>query len=422
MEAYFDRLWPIMRSITGEGVRQTLDILSEIVPLKRHSVKSGTPALDWVVPEEWRFRSAQLKTLDGEVVLDANANNLHLVNYSIPFHGTVPIEELQKHLFSLPEQPEAIPYVTSYYKPFWGFCLSENQRKTLTDPSYVVEIDTQLHDGVLDFADLYIPGETEEEIFFSSYICHPSMANNELSGPLVTAFLARELQQRKNNKYSYRFLFIPETIGSIVYLSKYGEHLRRNLRAGYVLTCIGDRADFSYKKSRRGDTAADKIAMFALEMHGYKHTVHQFFPDTGSDERQFCSPGFNLPVGSFIRSIYATYPEYHTSLDNKDFICFEKLDEAVQLGKQVCDLHELDMTYVSSFQFGEPNFGRRGLYPTLSEKGKTDYVRALFWIANYSDGFHSIVDIAQMSKLPAELLSRVAMDCVDKGLLTGKRR
>ncbi len=324
----FDRLWPIMRSITGDGVRETHDILGDLVPLERHEVPSGTPVLDWEVPPEWVFRSATLIGPDGKTVLDAREHTLHLVNYSAPFHGTVSRRELEDHLYSLPDMPDAIPYVTSYYSPRWGFCLTETQRRALPDGDYQVAIDTAFkEDGSLTYSEAVLPGETAEEVLFSTYTCHPSMANNELSGPLVAAYLYRHLAALPRRRLTYRFLFVPETIGAIAYLARDGERLKRDLAAGYVLTCVGNPAPLTRKGSRRGDSLADRAAAAAWA-HRADTRLIDFYP-SGSDERQYCSPGFDLPVCSISRTLPAEYDTYPTSLDNRDFISFETLADSV---------------------------------------------------------------------------------------------
>lgn len=416
LERYFDRLWPIMRSITGDGVRKSLDIIEELVPLTRHEIESGRNVFDWQIPQEWSYIGASIEGPDGKKILDVDNNNLHLVNYSEPFVGVLSKGELDKHLHSLPNQPDAIPYVTSYYKRQWGFCMTHRQRESLPEGNYKVSIDTNLFDGSLTIGEAFFPGRLEDEILFSTYICHPSMANNELSGPLVTAFLANYVSSMTDRKFSYRFLFLPETIGSIAYLSMYGDKLKEKLRAGFVITCVGDEAPFTFKKSRGGQSLAEQVGLFALEKSGHDFSVRDFFPNRGSDERQYCSPGFNLPVASVIRSVYAEYPEYHTSLDNKDFISFPAMSKSVDLCKQIISVLELNSKFLSLNQHCEPNLSRHGLYPTVSKKGQADFVSALLWLINYSDGTHDLIDIAKLSGYDLQLLASLAKDCVSKGL------
>ena len=419
IEVYFDRLWPIMRSITGDGVRNTLDILSELVPLEKHEIKTGTKVFDWEIPKEWVYRSAVLKDMKGNILINADDNNLHLVNYSIPFNGVVSRDELKRHLYSLEEQPNAIPYVTSYYKERWGFCVSHEFLLSLTDEYYEVCIDTDLIDGSMTYGEYVIPGTSSNEILFSTYVCHPSMANNELSGPLVTAFLAKKLSEElpEDHRYTYRFLFLPETIGSIAYLSLKGSELKQNLISGYVITCVGDNGSITFKRSRQGSSLSDMVAEHVLKEENVDHTIRDFFPDRGSDERQYCSPGFNLPVSSIIRSVYGEYSEYHTSLDNKDYISFYKMKDTIDVCSNISKTHEMNKTFRSTNQFCEPNLGKRGLYPTLSIKNDQSEIRAMFWLINFSDGNHSLLDISNKSGYSLKLLHKLARKCNEQGLL-----
>ncbi len=412
---YFDRLWPILRSITGEGVRQSHDILGELVPLTRLEIPSGSPALDWQVPQEWIVREAYIVAPDGQRILDVRENTLHLVNYAVPYRGTLSREQLEAHLYSLPEQPDAIPYVTSYYTPRWGFCLTHRQRQALPEGDYTVVVDTALFDGSLTLSEAVLPGESEQEVLISTYTCHPSLANNELSGPLVAAFLYRRLARWQTRRLTYRFVFLPETIGSLAYLQQRGEHLKERLVAGYVVTCIGDSAPFTYKRSRQGNSQADRAALYALAGHKDLR-VHDFFP-SGSDERQYCSPGFDLPVGSLMRSMYGIYPEYHTSLDNRDFVSFPAMQEAVGAYETVLQALEHNRTYRNLEPFGEPNLGRRGLYPERGTNLPPEHLSAILWVLNFSDGAHDLLDIAARSKLSLATLAAAAQACLEAGLL-----
>lgn len=418
IEKYFDRLWPIMRSITGKGARQTLDIISELIPLSITEIKTGTIAFDWIVPEEWIFRSAVIKDLKGNVLLDAEQNNLHVVNYSLGINAVISREELHKHLYTLEDQPDAIPYVTSYYERRWGFALPYTLKQSLKDEFYEVFIDAEHVDGTLTYGEFVLPGLTDEEIIFSTYVCHPSMANNELSGPLTAAFLANQLMQenKSTRKFTYRFIFIPETIGSIVYLSKNSERMMRTLKAGYVLTCLGDKKHFTLKKSRRSNTIADIVAMQAFHELGGNYEIREFFPDRGSDERQYCSPGFNMPFCSIMRSVYGEYPEYHTSLDNKSFIDFLSLMESISLCKSIVDIFEKNKIFKRINPFCEPNLGRRNIYSTLNHK-KNNESSVLMWVLNYSDGENSVVDIAKKSGYKVDDIYRVSNACMQHGLL-----
>jgi aminopeptidase-like protein len=418
LETYFDRLWPLLRSITGEGVRQTHDILSECVPLQRLEVPSGTQVFDWTVPKEWVVRGAHVLRPDGEKILDVAVNNLHLVNYSAPFRGRVSRSELDQHLHSLPDLPSAIPYVTSYYAPRWGFCIAHEQRQRLPDGDYQVHIDTEFIEGSLTLSEAVLPGESAQEVLISTYTCHPSLANNELSGPLVAAFLYRKLAALPSRRLTYRFLFAPETIGAVTYLSLRGEHLQRQLVAGFVVTCAGDRGPFTYKRSRAGNTLADRAAEYHLRRHvGSGATCIPFFP-TGSDERQYCSPGFNLPVGSIMRTMYSKYPEYHTSLDDKSFICFSALRETVDLYFDVCFTLDRNQRYRNLVPHCEPQLGKRGLYPTLGAgRDAAAQVEAVMWLLNLSDGDHDLLAIAERSGVPFEALVPLAETCVAKNVL-----
>ena len=417
LEAYFDRLWPLNRSLTGDGNRQSLDILSEILPLQSYEVPSGTPCFDWEIPPEWNVREAYILDQNGHEVVNFQRNNLHLLGYSTPVDRELSFEELRPHLHTIPEQPELIPYRTSYYQSTWGFCLSHRQLESLDlNGRYRVVIDAELNDeGSLTYADLVLPGRSKQEILFSTYICHPSMANNELSGPLVTAFLGRELMKREL-QWTYRFVFVPETIGPIYYLSKHGEHLKEQLRAGYVVTTVGDAGDFTYKRSRRGDAEADRAAELVLAQTEDNYLVEDFFP-IGSDERQYCSPGFNLPVGSLMRTRYYNYPEYHTSGDNKDLISFEALAASVEKYLQVVEVLEHNGRYRSLLPYGEPQLGKRGLYPPVGAPNRPQQVEAMMWVLNLADGEHSLLDMAERSGKHYQTLITVIRRLLEKGVI-----
>ncbi|TQR42467.1 aminopeptidase [Campylobacter sp. MIT 12-8780] len=372
MHALASRLFPLFRSITGEGFRQSLGILNENLnnALNIHSIKSGTQVFDWLVPPEYSVKEAFIITPEGKKICDFKQNNLHLLNFSTSIDKELSLDELNEHLYSLEYLPEAIPYVTSYYKKRWGFCIAHNERLKLKSGKYKVFIDAK-HDenGVLNYADLLIPSSTKskDEVLISSYLCHPSMANNELSGPIVACFLAKHLQNYAHGgghlKYNYRFVFVPETIGSIVYLSKHLKHLQKRVKAGFVLSCMGDDEAYSLIHSPNANTLADKIALHTFKN---KENFKEFsFLDRGSDERQYCSPNVNLPVVGLCRTRYGDFKEYHTSLDNLNFISakglFNSLETMIQL---ICNL-EINAVYKSEC-FCEPNLGKRGLYPTLS--------------------------------------------------------
>lgn len=386
-----NRLFPICRSLTGNGVRQTLHILQENIPLQIHEVPSGTKAFDWTVPNEWNIKDAYIKDLKGNKLIDFQQNNLHVVGYSIPFQGVISYKELEQHLHSL---PNAIPYVTSYYQPYWGFCLTDAQKALFKkESSYEVKIDSTLEPGSLTYADLIIPGKSEKEILISTYICHPSLANNEVSGPVVATFLAKTLLQQKNLHYTYRFVFIPETIGSIVYLSLHKDKLKKDVIAGYVVTCVGDPNPFSYLQSPWENNLTDRMTRHILQHSGEPFKLYPFL-DRGSDERQYCSPKIDLPVGSLMRTKYGIYPEYHTSLDNLQFITADALQGSIQMYLKC--LNALDGNHIyEAVNYCEPQMGKRGLYPNLSKGELKKEVRVLMNLLAYSDGAHDLLAIAE---------------------------
>ncbi|HIO70208.1 MAG TPA: DUF4910 domain-containing protein, partial [Nitrospirales bacterium] len=334
IEKYFDRLWPICRSITGPGYRESLDVLSELMPTQRLKFETGRKVLDWTVPNEWVARDAYFVGPDNVKRAQFSVNNLHLLGYSAPFVGTMSLAKLRAHLYSIPEQPHAIPYLTSYYEERWGFCLTHAELQSLPDGEYHVMVDTELKPGHVEIGEAVLPGATDEEVLISTYLCHPSLANNELSGPLVAAFLYERLAAVSCRRYTYRFVIAPETIGSICYLSEKGQHLKDHLVAGFQITCVGDAGNFTYKTSRNGNTLADRAARLVLRDLG-PHTIIAFNPYEGSDEQQYCSPGFDLPVGSLMRTTYDAYPEYHTSLDNKQFISFEAMAGSLEAYEKI---------------------------------------------------------------------------------------
>lgn len=399
IEQYFDRLWPICRSITGNGLRDSLKIISEIVPLDITEVKSGTRVFDWIVPKEWNINDAYILDPKGNKICDFRVNNLHVVSYSVPVNKKLSFEELNAHLHYIEELPDAIPYITSYYKETWGFCISYKQYLALAkEGDYQVVIDSTLEDGSLTYGEAILKGESDQEVLFSTYLCHPSMANNELSGPLVQAFLYRKIAALPKRKYTYRFLFAPETIGVISYLHQYGDHLKRHLAAGYVLTCCGDNGNFVYKRSKRVNALNDRIAEHVLK---YRDVAHEIIPFAigGSDERQYCSPGFNLPVGSLTRSMYQRYKEYHTSLDNKDFISFAAMEETIAIYFEFAKALELNDFYVNTMPYCEPQLGKRGLYPHLVDPFyKRESMHNRLHLLAYADGLIDLVTIAEIRK------------------------
>ena len=387
------QLWPICRSLSGDGVRETLQQLrAELPALQLHEVASGTKCFDWEVPDEWNIRDAYIITPDGRKIADFKRNNLHVVGYSIPVDTEMSFEDLRPHLFSLPAQPTAIPYVTSYYSRFWGFCLSDEELRGLGPGRYRVVVDSTLEKGHLTYGDLVLRGDTNEEVLLSTYVCHPSMANNELSGPVVACALAKWLASLPSRRYTYRIFFGVETIGAIVNLSRNWEAMRRT-KAGWVLTCVGDERTYSFLPSRTGQTMADRISRHVL-----RHRVPSFkeysFLDRGSDERQYCSPGADLPVCSVMRSKYAEYPEYHTSLDDLSLISPLGLAGTYSILKDCITLLEANHRYRTRHP-GEPQLGKRGLYPSLSTKDSTRQVKTMMDFLAYCDGDHDLIQIAE---------------------------
>ncbi len=419
IEKYFDRLWPINRSLTGNGNRQTLSILGEIADLEIFETPSGTPCFDWNVPPEWNVREAWVKDASGNKIIDFGLNNLHLLGYSEPFNGKLHFNELKAHLYSKPEMPHVIPYLTSYYKRRWGFCISHNQLLNLNpNAEYEVYIDSNLNEaGSMTWGEAVLPGKSEKEIFFSTYICHPSMASDVLSGMLCTAFLYRELKKNPDHHYTYRFLFIPETIGSINYLSQRHDALKKNMLAGYVLTCLGDDGAYTYKRSRMGNSIADRMAERLLKNENVDCIIENFWPG-GSDERQFCSPGFNLPVGSLMRTRYEVFPQYHTSDDNKNYISFEAMEAGVNMYMKLVNLFETNPVFISTNPHCEPQLGKRGLYPTLGAQQKyPEYIDAMMWLLNLADGTHDLVSISNESGMRIELLQEIAIELENQKLI-----
>jgi len=397
MYRFVEELYPICRSITGEGTRETLRRIATQVPIDIHEVPSGTPAFDWTVPREWNIRDAYVKNLAGQRVIDFNKSNLHVLNYSAPFRGMVPLEVLREHLFTLPEKPDWIPYRTSYYKENWGFCVSQRQADSLRDREYEVCIDADLKDGSLTYGEYLVPGSTDQEVLLSCHICHPSLCNDNLSGIALTTWLATHLREMKPRQ-SYRFLFLPGTIGAIVWLSR-NEKIASKIRHGLVVACVGDSGIPTYKKSRRGNAEIDRAVLLALRTRGSEYSVREFTP-YGYDERQYCSPGFDLPVGSLTRTPHGGYPEYHTSADNLDLVRPAYLADSLSIYMDVIEILESNSTYVSLCQKCEPQLGKRGIYRALGghpDAGKVEM--ALLWVLNMSDGKNSLLDIAERSNL-----------------------
>lgn len=419
LEHYFDRLWPICRSLTGDGVRASLSILQEAIPLQVHEVASGTPAFDWEVPDEWNIRDAYILAPDGRKIADFQQNNLHVLGYSTPIDQEMSWDELAPHLYTLPDMPDAIPYLTSYYNRNWGFCLTHREWETLPHTgAYRVKIDSTLAPGSMTWGDLILPGTTDREILFSTYVCHPSMANNELSGPLVAAFLYQKIAAMPERRFTYRFVFAPETIGIIHYLSRHGMHMKEVTEAGYVLTCVGDAGDYVLKQSKRGNSLADQVAAHVLKHQPVPHTINPFFA-IGSDERQYCSPGFNMPVASVTRSMYHRYKEYHTSLDNKDFISFEAMEKTIDMYFNIVQVLEANQIPVNTNPYCEPRLGKRGLYsPVGGLKERSKWMPMMMHLLAYADGSRSLLEIAELQhELVLDYLP-IVHALRDAGLLT----
>lgn len=409
-------LFPLCRSITGNGVRESLRILQRMHPeLTLHEVPSGTRCFDWTVPEEWNIRDAYVKDSKGRRVIDFQKSNLHVLGYSEPFEGKLTLEELKKNLYTLPKIPHAVPYVTSYYAKRWGFCLAHRDLLRLKKGTYEVKIDSEFKQGSLTYGELIISGDTPEEILLSTYLCHPSMANNELSGPVVAAFLANAIKQQKRRRYTYRILFLTETIGSIAYLSKHLVELKRRVAAGYVITCVGTGGPFNYIESRAGNTLTDRVTRHLFENSDAGGKTYPYL-ERGSDERQFCWPGVDLPVGSLIRKKYGTFPEYHTSLDNLSFVKPRALEESFQMYCKALEILENNHRYQTTV-LCEPQLGRRGLYSTLgTSKTPVDGVKIINFLS-MCDGFHDVLSIAATLRCPVWELFAIAEKCLEVGLI-----
>ena len=406
-------LYPVCRSISGDGLRATLAAIQKRIPLQTVEIPTGTTVFDWIVPKEWNIRDAYIRRPGGPRLVDFQACNLHVLNYSAPVHATLPLSDLRPHLFTLPDRPDWIPYRTSYYERKWGFCLSHNQMLSLEDGDYEVCIDSSLEDGWLTYGECLLPGLSTDEILISCHVCHPSLANDNLSGLVVATFLAQALAEREHH-YSYRFLFLPGTIGSITWLAHNPKAAGR-IRHGLVLTCIGDAGGFHYKKSRQGNAEIDRAAAQVLRHCGEPAEILEFSP-YGYDERQYCSPGFNLPVGCLMRSVWGKFPEYHTSADNLDFILPEQLARSLRVCAGILDVHENNRRYINLNPFCEPQLGRRNLYRSIG--GDTPGIEiARLWLLNFSDGEHSLLDIAERSGLPFFEIADAATQLLESGLL-----
>ncbi|SEB29721.1 aminopeptidase-like domain-containing protein [Amycolatopsis tolypomycina] len=413
LHALVERLYPICRSITGDGVRQTLDIIGEHIPLDRHEVPTGTAVLDWTIPQEWNIRDAYVAAPSGERVIDFQELNLHVVGYSVPVRQRMPLSELREHLHTLPDQPSWVPYRTSYYAPAWGFCLAQEKLGALPDGDYDVVIDSTLADGSLTYAEHVVPGRVTDEVIVSCHVCHPSLANDNLAGIAVAVSLAQQLASAQPH-YTYRFLFMPGTIGSITWLARNASRIDK-VRHGLVLACAGDPGSLTYKKSRRDDAEIDRVMQHVLRSR--EHRVVDFSP-YGYDERQFCSPGFNLGVGSLTRTPYAGYPEYHTSADNPGFVSPAAMEDTLGALLEAFAVLDRNRRYVNLSPYGEPQLGKRGLYDSLGGRSDAKQAQmAMLWVLNLSDGSHSLLDIAERAGLPFDIVDVAARALHDAGLV-----
>lgn len=432
-----EKLYPICRSITGDGVRKTLEIIKKEIPLQIHEVPTGKKVFDWTIPKEWNINDAYIINPDGKKIVDFKESNLHVLNYSIPINQKISLLELKKHIHTIPEKPNVVPYVTSYYSENWGFCMKHNDFLNLKEGEYSVVIDSKLEKGSLTYGEFLIPGKSDFEILLSCYVCHPSMCNDNLSGVVLLTEIAKYFKNIENY-YSIRFIFVPETIGTITWIHQNEANLSK-IKHGLVATCLGDSGKFTYKKSRQGNAGIDKTVIEILEKSEIEFKIVDFFP-WGSDERQLCSPGFDLPIGSLMRSMYGTedFPEYHTSADNLEFVKKESLKESFEkyleivksLNKKRPEMSSSDKNkknsensklYKNLIQKCEPQLGKRGIYRILGgqnnnfEKRKNEF--AIFWVLNLSDGTNSLKDIANRSNLPLKLIENAANVLIEKHLL-----
>ena len=399
-------LYPICRSITGNGFRETLKILQQHIPLEIQEVSTGTEVFDWIVPKEWNIKDAYIKNSQGEKIVDFANSNLHIMNYSIPVHKKVSLPELKEHLLTIPEHPDWIPYRTSYYQERWGFCLTHNQYLELEDDEYEVYIDSSLEPGHLTYGEYFIPGKSTNEVLISCHACHPSLCNDNLSGISIAVFLAKHLSQFTPH-YCYRFIFIPGTIGSITWLSVNEEKVSK-IKHGLVLTCLGDSGNLTYKKSRQSNTEIDEIAAYVLKSSKQNYEIIDFFP-YGYDERQYCSPGFNLAVGCLMRSPHGTFPEYHTSADNLSFVQPQYLADSFSKCMSILQILDNNKIYINQNPKCEPQLGKRGLYRAIGgQKDGGLNEMAILWVLNLSDGHHTLLDIAKKSEMAFDVIKKAA--------------
>ncbi|WP_329286001.1 DUF4910 domain-containing protein [Streptomyces sp. NBC_00691] len=415
MHALVERLYPLCRSITGDGVRATLDIVGEYVPLEVHEVPTGTQVLDWTVPQEWNIRDAYIADAAGNRVVDFAASSLHVLGYSVPVARTMPLSELREHLHTLPDHPTWVPYRTSYYTPEWGFCLAQETLDALPDGEYEVCVDSTLADGHLTYAEHVVPGQVAEEVIVSCHVCHPSLANDNLAGIAVATFLAMALAE-ETPYYTYRFIYAPGTIGAITWLARNAERIEK-VRHGLVLACAGDPGRLTYKRSRRGDAEIDRVLRHVLTSSERPHHITEFTP-YGYDERQYCSPGFDLGVGSLSRTPYAGYPEYHTSADNPGFVSPEAMEDTLTVCREAFSLLDRNRRYVNLSPYGEPQLGRRGLYDSLGGRSDAKQAQmAMLWVLSMADGERGLLDVAERSGLPFDSVAGAADALASAGLI-----
>lgn len=411
------KLFPICRSITGNGVRQTLNILKdEYSDMEIYEIPTGRKVFDWTIPKEWNIKAAYIENSKGEKIIDLKNNNLHVLGYSLPMNKYMTLNEMESYIYTQPEQPNVIPYITSYYKERSGFCMSENQKNSLKEDTYHCVIDSELFEGSLTYGEIIIKGNTEEEILISTYICHPSMANNEVSGPCVAINLAKWISSIRSRRYTYRIIFLPETIGSITYLSQNLDVMKNNTVAGFVLSCVGDNRTYSYIESRYANTLTDKLVKNVLSHHYPEYNTYSFL-QRGSDERQYNAPGVDLPVCAVCRSKYGEFPEYHTSADNLELISEEGLQGMFEFMKKCINTLEYNRYYKVTC-LCEPQLGKRGLYPTISQKGTYDAVRAMTNFIAYSDGKNDLIDISNIIGVSTTNLIDIVVKLVSSNVIT----
>ena len=417
IEAYklVEKLFPLCRSITGKGTRDTLRIISEILPLRIKNIPTGKKVFDWTIPKEWNITDAYIMNSRGKKIIDFRNSNLHVVNYSKPIDEYLSLEELTPKLYFIKDNPDAVPYRTSYYKEDWGFCLSYNQFKILTEDTYHVVINSTLEKGNLNYGEYFIAGKLKDEILFSTHICHPSMCNDNLSGISVAVAIAKYISSFQFRKYSYRFIFIPATIGAISWLSQNEDKLS-NIKAGLVLALLGDNGKFNFKKSKLDDSIINRVFNLLYNNEIDDLNILNFTP-YGYDERQYCSPGINLPIGRLTRTPNGEFIEYHTSKDDLNFINADNLDKSIDLIKKVISIIERNSLYINDFPKGEPQLGRRGLYSSVAGNIK-DLELAMLWVLNNADGNNDLVDIANMSKIRFDLISKAAELLKEKEIIS----